>query len=196
MPFALLRAADCATAGVGEQSADESGTAVGDPQEDFSTFFERSYRPLSRLAYLLTSDHAAADDLTGDTMLAVWRQWDRVQAVDNPQAYVRRVMANLAATRIRRTVRERMRLAQLWPFETSVDPDSTVTVAVQAALAALPPGRRACVVLRHAFDLSEREAADLLGLSVGTVKSQTSKAIKQLTAALGPAAQDWPEERS
>ena len=169
---------------------------MGNPREDFSSFFERSYRPLSRLAYLLTSDHAAADDLTGDTMLAVWQQWDRIQAVDDVQAYVRRIMANLAATRIRRTVRERMRLAQLWPFDTAVDPDSTVTVTVQAALAALPPGRRACVVLRHAFDLSEREAADLLGVSVGTVKSQTSKAIRQLTAALGTPPQNRWEERS
>ena len=166
-----------------------------DPQEDFSSFFERSYRPLSRLAYLLTSDHAAADDLTGDTMLAVWQQWDRIQEVDNVRAYVRRIMANLAATRIRSSARERVRLAQVWPFETSVDPDLAVTVSVQVALAALPPGRRACVVLRHAFDLPEREVADILGLSVGTVKSQTSKAIKQLTVALGPRTDDWREEQ-
>jgi RNA polymerase sigma factor (sigma-70 family) len=57
---------------------------------------------------------------------------------------------------------------------------------VRAALERLPARRRACVVLRHALDLSEAEVAQILGISVGTVKSQTSKAIAQLQKHLGP----------
>lgn len=160
---------------------------------EFEAFFERRYRELGRFAYLLTGDSAASDDLTGDVMLAAWRQWDRVQAVDEPVAYVRRIMVNLAATRIRRLSRERKRMALFLidaEHSTSASPDGAAVVDVRAALQQLPARRRACVVLRHAFDLSEREVADSLGVSVGTVKSQTSKGVAQLQRLLGDNAEE------
>lgn len=154
---------------------------------DFAAFFERHRRELSRLAYLLSGDHWAADDLTADVFLAAWRQWERVRSADEPIAYVRRVMVNLAATRIRRLSRERRRLPlfHLGDREASSGPDGAAVVDVRAALRILPPRRRACVVLRYALDLSEAEVAEMMGISVGTVKSQTSKGVAQLQRLLG-----------
>ena len=167
--------------------SDDAGVfAQGDAGRDFAPFFEDHHRDLGTLAYLLTSDRAAADDLTGDTMLAAWQQWSRFQLVAHQVAYVRRMMANIAVNRVRRLVRERGRLARLRPPEHAPGPDPVAVVSVQAALAALPARRRACVVLRLAFDLSERDVAAILGVTVGTVKSQTSKAVSQLSSILGP----------
>lgn len=159
--------------------------APGD-EGGFEAFFERHHRELSRLAYLLTGDHGAADDLAGDAFLAVWRQWDRVRDRDEPLAYVRRMVLNMAASRIRRLVRERRRDGLLeagMPRATS-GPDGAAVVDVRAALQRLPARRRACVVLRHAFDLSEQDVARLLGITVGTVKSQTARGVAQLQALL------------
>lgn len=155
---------------------------------EFEAFFERHHREISRLAFLLSGDHLAADDLTADTFLVVWRQWDRVWSADQPLAYVRRVVVNLAASRIRRITRERTRLPlfHVSDAEATAGPDGAAVVDVRAALQRLPERRRACVVLRYALDLPEAEVADILGISVGTVKSQTSKGVAQLQKQLGP----------
>lgn len=159
---------------------------------EFEEFFERHHRELSRLAYLLTGDHQAADDLTADVFLATWRQWERTRSVDDPLAYVRRVMINQAATRIRKLHRERVRMPLfLRDGDEARVPDGAAVVDVRAALARLPARRRACVVLRHAFDLPEAEVAEMLGISVGTVKSQTSKGVTQLLGLLGPDKEGW-----
>jgi RNA polymerase sigma factor (sigma-70 family) len=133
---------------------------------------------LGRLAYLLVADAHAADDLVVDVLLATWRQWDQVRAATRTGAYLRQVMVNQAAARHKRAVRERLgleRLHGLVPRSVS-GPDSDVVVDVQTVLKRIPLRRRACLVLRYAFDLSDREVAELLGVSIGTVKSQTSKA--------------------
>jgi RNA polymerase sigma-70 factor (sigma-E family) len=157
---------------------------------EFERFVSRHSRELSRFGYLLLGDPDAADDLTADVFLAAWRQWDTVQAVDHPVAYVRRVMANMAASRIRSMTRERRRtlLFRRDALEIASGPDSAVVVDVREALTRMPPGRRACVVLRYAVDLSEREVAETLGISVGTVKSQTAKGVDQLRRLLGDGA--------
>ncbi|MFB9391498.1 SigE family RNA polymerase sigma factor [Streptomyces coeruleoprunus] len=158
-----------------------------DAAAEFHAFFERHYAELARLAHLLTGEADAADDLAADALLALWHRWDRVRAAQHPAAYARGVVANLARSRIRSAVRERRRVALFWsqrPDRTD-DPDVPAVVDVQDALRRLPFRKRACVVLRHAFDLSERETALTLGISVGTVKSQTSKAMAQLEQFLG-----------
>lgn len=121
--------------------------------------------------------------------MEVWRHWDRVRAAERPAAYARGVLTNLARNRIRSLTRERRRVgvvAALWR-ERSDDPDVPAVVDVRSALDRLPFRKRACVVLRHAFDLSEQETARVLGISVGTVKSQTSRGAAQLEALLRPA---------
>ena len=157
---------------------------------EFRAFFERHYAELARLARLLTGDPEGADDLAADALVALWRRWDRVRAADHPAAYARGVVANLARSHIRSAMRERRRVALFWAqcTEHSDAPDVPAVVDVQQALRTLPFRKRACVVLRHAFDLSERETALALGVSVGTVKSQTSKGMAQLERLLGAGA--------
>ncbi len=164
------------------------GAVVDDTASvEFHAFFERHYAELSRLAHLLTGEADSADDLAADALLALWHRWDRVRAADHPVAYARGVVANLARTRIRSAVRERRRVALFWSprEERTENPDVPGVVDVQEALRRLPFRKRACVVLRHAFDLSEKDTALALGVSVGTVKSQTSKGMTELQRLLG-----------
>ncbi|MFI5801667.1 SigE family RNA polymerase sigma factor [Streptomyces sp. NPDC051561] len=154
---------------------------------EFHEFFERHYDELARLAHLLSGEPDAADDLAADALLAVWHRWDRVRGADHPAAYARGILANLVRGRIRSAVRERRRMALFGARHTErvEAPDITVVVDVREALRRLPFRKRTCVVLRHAFDLSEQDTARALGISVGTVKSQTSKGMAQLERLLG-----------
>jgi RNA polymerase sigma-70 factor (sigma-E family) len=161
--------------------------SAGERAAAFESFVQRHGRELGRLAYLLLGDRDAADDLVGDAFLAAWRQWDMVRDADHPLAYMRRLVVNMAGTRIRRSVRERRRLVLFHgdAEEPAPGTDTAAVVDVRTALAQLPARRRACVVLRYGFDVSEHDVARILGVSVGTVKSQTSKGVAQLRRLLG-----------
>ncbi len=132
----------------------------------------------------MTGESAAADDLAADALTEVWRHWERVQAADDPIAYGHGILMNLARQWVRRRSRER-----LLSFGTSgrvaENRDVPAILDVRGALRKLPHRRRACVVLRYAFDLSERDVAATLGISVGAVKSATSRGAKQLADLLG-----------
>jgi RNA polymerase sigma-70 factor (sigma-E family) len=169
--------------------------APGERAVAFAGFVQRHGRELGRLAYLLLGDRDAADDLVGDAFLAAWQQWDVVRDADHPLAYMRRLVVNLAGTRIRRSTRERRRLVLFHgdADETVRGTDTDAVVDVRSALARLPARRRACVVLRYGFDVSEQDVARILGVSVGTVKSQTSKGVAQLRPLLGAAKEDSDE---
>ncbi|MGW6688071.1 SigE family RNA polymerase sigma factor [Streptomyces sp. NPDC054961] len=155
---------------------------------EFHAFFERHHAELSRLACMLIGEPDGADDLAADALVAVWHRWDRVRRADHPLAYARGIVAHMARTRIRAAVRERRRVVLFWSSRPEVAdaPDVAATVDVRRALSRLPFRKRACVVLRHALDLSEKDTALALGISVGTVKSQTSKGMAELQKLLGP----------
>ena len=153
----------------------------------FHQFFEQHHASLSGLAFLLSGDPAVADDLAADALTEVWKHWDRVSAAGDPAAYARGIVANLTRNWIRRQGRARRGLALLGlgpGGERTATPDVPAVLDVRTALKRLPYRRRACVVLRYAFDLPEREVADILGISVGAVKSQTSRGAKQLAELL------------
>ena len=158
-----------------------------DASAEFHYFFERHYAELARLAHLLTGEKDVADDLAADALVALWQRWDRLRAAQHPVAYARGVVANLARQWTRSRVRERRRIALFWSLDAEhVDgPDVAVVQDVRAALTRLPFRKRACVVMRHALDLSEKDTAAALGISVGTVKSQTSKGMAELERLLG-----------
>lgn len=167
------------------------GSPGRESHEEFADFVDRYSTGLVRLAYLLLGDSHAAEDLVADVFLAVWRQWDRIRKVDYPLAYLRQMVTNKAATRHRNRARERLSLERLFAGATDSghDPDGAVVVDVRAALQRIPPRRRACLVLRFAFDLPEREVAQTLGITIGAVKSQTFKGLAQLRKELGDAAE-------
>lgn len=161
------------------------------PAERFHAFVDQHLSEFGRLAYLLTGDPDAADDLTADALLAAWRRWDRVSAADSPVAYVRGMVVKLASSRIRRLVRERSRLVVLRADARSTawdGPDTPAVVDLRRELGRLPRGQRDCLVLRHGLGLTEAETAATLGISVGTVKSQTSKASAQVRRRMGAGA--------
>ncbi|WP_420903317.1 SigE family RNA polymerase sigma factor [Streptomyces boncukensis] len=164
------------------------------PTEEFHAFFEQHHAELARLAYLLLGDAEEADDLAADAFVALWHRWDRVRAADRPAAYARGVLANLARTHIRSRTRERRRIALFWSryAEPSEGPDVPAVLDVREALARLPFRRRACVVLRHALDVSERDTARTLGISTGTVKSQASRGMAELEKLLKPGEESLP----
>lgn len=162
---------------------------------EFEQFFTRHHRELARLAFLLSGDKQSAEDLTAEALLAAWQRWTTILTLDQPFAYVRRILINMAASRTRRQGLERRHLVLLAADrDPAVGGDPGVTIDVRTALLQLPVRRRACVVLRHAFDLSEAEVAATLGVSVGTVKSQTFKGMAQLARILNATLDEgWPQ---
>jgi RNA polymerase sigma-70 factor (sigma-E family) len=130
----------------------------------------------------MTGSRTDAEDIAGEGLARAWEHWDRVRSADHPLAFVRKIIMNLSVDRVRLAIRERHRAALLAPMMSLVHqgPDVSAALDLHAAIVTLPPGRRACVVLRHIFDLPPEEVARTLGIRVGTVKSQTAKGLAQL----------------
>lgn len=166
-------------------------------RSEFHGFFERHHRELARLAFLMLGDPDGADDLAAEAMAAAWQRWDRVRAADQPLAYVRRMVVNMSRSRIRALVRERDKLERMTAIagEHAHAPDVPAVVDVRAALQRLPQRKRACVVLRFAFDMSEKDTARCLGVTVGTVKSQTAKGVAELARQLADGPPDRPGDQ-
>ncbi|GAA4598417.1 RNA polymerase sigma-70 factor (sigma-E family) [Actinoplanes octamycinicus] len=154
-----------------------------DAERAFRRFFDEHHTALSRLAYLVTGEPQVADDLASDAFVEVWRHWERVQAADSPIAYARGIVTNLARQWIRRQTRERAGLLRLGLLrrERGGETDTPAVLDVRAALRRLPLRRRECVILRYCFDVPEKEVAAILGISVGAVKSHTSRGAAQLS---------------
>ncbi|GAB3244566.1 SigE family RNA polymerase sigma factor [Nocardioides dilutus] len=135
---------------------------------------------LSRTAYLLTGDHQAAEDLVQDTYVVMVRRWQKAGSVD-PEAYVRRIMYSRFVDSWRRR-----RLLELpWaspPDSPGRDEAGTATdrLTLESALDRLTPRQRTVLVLRFYEDLTEVQAADVLGISVNTVKSQVRVALQRV----------------
>ncbi|MDP3893075.1 SigE family RNA polymerase sigma factor [Nocardioides sp.] len=160
----------------------------------FEEYAASAWPSLYRSAYLLAGNHADAEDLAQQTLLQAYRSWTKVSRADQPAAYVRRMMTNLYISE-RRPRSRRLELLTDQPPEprsaTSAGPEEHLVLWPHVAT--LPPRQRAVIVLRYYEQLSEREIADALGCSVGTVKSTAHRALKTLRAAIGPEAHDGEE---
>jgi RNA polymerase sigma-70 factor (sigma-E family) len=156
--------------------------------QDFREFARSRAAPLRRSSYLLCGDWHLADDLVQETLVKVYRHWDRVRHADDPDAYVRRILVNEVTRHWRRHRHAALPVEPYAEQSTSVDEAGEVTdrLTLLAALQELGPRQRATVVLRYFEGLSERETAQALGCSQGTVKSQTSRAISILSTILQP----------
>jgi RNA polymerase sigma-70 factor (sigma-E family) len=150
--------------------------------EDFSAFVDAYSRRLLRSAYLITGDFAEAEDLLQTALEKAYRRWPWIRRTDMPEAYVRRMLVTTAidAGRRRRFASSPLGAESL---QGRLDP-AIEGVAGRSALLAcvreLPPSQRAVLVLRYFDDLTEAETARVLGCTVGTVKSQHSRAMARL----------------
>jgi RNA polymerase sigma-70 factor (sigma-E family) len=150
-----------------------------DTAEDFRGFVIARQRSLLRTAWLLTGDWALAEDLVQTALLRAWPHWGRVRGGGREDAYVRRVMVNKSLDWRRRWWRKEIP-TEVVPERPVADEPFELRHVVVTAVLSLPPGQRAVVVLRYFDDLSEADVADAMGCSVGTVKSQASKALASL----------------
>jgi RNA polymerase sigma-70 factor (sigma-E family) len=155
-------------------------------RQEFAEFAAARSGALIRLAYVLTADQHAAEDLLQTALTRAAARWGRIHSA--PEAYVRQIMYREQVSWWRRRARRRETTMADPPDQAVVPMASTETrLDLQDALRALPPRKRAVLVLRYLEDLPEAQVADILGCSVGTVRSQTHKAITQLRSVLASA---------
>ncbi|MEV6152819.1 SigE family RNA polymerase sigma factor [Nonomuraea sp. NPDC052129] len=150
----------------------------------FAAFVAARGTSLLRVAYLTCGDEAEAEDLLQTALERTWRSWDRVRYA-NPEPYIRRVIVNTAISRARRRAILRVIPVHTPPESAAPESDIDLRRMLMEVLRALPPRQRAVIVLRYWEDLGETQTAEILGCSVGTVKSQASKAMAKLRSALG-----------
>ncbi len=146
-------------------------------EDAFHRFATDSTRRLLTTAGLLTQNRHQAEDLLQTTLLKTWRAWDDIHS--HPEAYARRTMVNTYVSWWRRRWNGEEPTESL-PDVPGTEADPSRSLDLRSALARLPRRQRAVIVLRYYDDLTEAQTAEVLGCSVGTVKSQASKALAKL----------------
>ncbi len=157
-------------------------TGRAEADEEFARFVAGTYAGLVRFGAFLAGDRSGGEDVTQTALMKVYGSWSRIEDKAAAGAYTRKVMVRLAERHRRRR----------WSSErpTAIDPDAVVTLdrtdelavadLVHRALAGLPVGQRAVLVLRYFEMCSEAETAQVLGISVGTVKSRAARGLQAL----------------
>jgi RNA polymerase sigma-70 factor (sigma-E family) len=154
-------------------------TSIFHDQDGFDAFVAARLGALSRTAYLLTGDHHLAEDLVQTTLFRAAKAWHRIDG--DPEPYVRRILhhENISTWRRRRNLVE-VAISEYVDEGTAAQPDLDLRLALKRALNTLTAKQRAVVVLRFYDDLTEVQAAAVLGISASTVKSTTRQALARL----------------
>ena len=161
-------------------------------RREFDEFVAATAESLLRAVYLVVWDGQEAEDLLQECYLRLARRWPRVRRMENPRAYARKILVNLALDARVRRQRRNVELGQAdsRAVEGHQDPAAGAAFGridagtdLEQSLGTLTPRQRAVLVLRFLHDLSEAQVADLMGCSVGTVKSTTSRALEHLRSA-------------
>jgi RNA polymerase sigma-70 factor (sigma-E family) len=158
-------------------------------EDGFASFATAQWFALYRTAFLLCGDHQLAEDLVQATLTKMYLGWRRIAAMEQPNAYARKVLVNQATSWGRR------RSASELPTDLGIEAQQTgfadsvaQSVVVWNAVLALPPRQRAVIVLKYYDDLTIAEISDSLQMAQGTVKSHLYEARRSLEARLGEAA--------
>jgi RNA polymerase sigma-70 factor (sigma-E family) len=170
-----------------------TGPAVPRPQEDtgcaefgaaanaVTALYQSHALGLTRLAFMVLGDRQSAEDVVQDAFCGLFRTWDRLPDDTNVLGYLRVSVVNGCRTVIRRSKRTPRPL----PLPPAPSAEASMLVgeerrAAVAALRRLPPRQREALVLRYFADLPERETAEAMGISRGTVKSTTARGLAAL----------------
>lgn len=154
-------------------------------QAAFEQFVDDVAGDLVRTGYLVVWDLALAEDLAQECLLKIARRWPRVRSMEHPKAYARRILVNLALDERRRASRHR---AELGGEDRERHDHAAECVlervddafALLEAMRQLTARQRAFLALRYFDDLSEAEVAEIMGCSIGTVKSTVARALERL----------------
>jgi RNA polymerase sigma-70 factor (ECF subfamily) len=165
-------------------AVDERAGKVAGPVS-FDDFFRAEYRRVVGLALVLTGRPAVAEELAQDAFVSAYRRWDRIVGYDDPAAWVRRVVANLAMSSLRRRTREARALVRLAarrepPFELP-DADDSFWREVRT----LSRRQAQCIALRYLEDRSVDDIAAVLGVAAATVRVHLHAARTALAERLG-----------
>jgi len=144
--------------------------------EAFDELFPRAFR----LARRMLGDAAAAEDVAAEAMARAYARWPKVSVMPHRDGWLLRVAANLAIDRMRRRPPE-VAHQPVREFEEGVD----LRMALDAALLKLAPRQRQAIALHYLGGLSDREVADALGISLGSVKTHIHRGIARLRAGMG-----------
>lgn len=149
---------------------------------DLESFLAERGDHLLRTAVLLAGSREAGEDLLQTALERLLRRWATIEG--NPEGYLRRTLYHLAADRWRQQAAVHRRLRLLRPGVSTVVADPTADVDVRDSLVRLlmqlPKRQRAAIVARYWEQLSEAESAEVLGCSIGTVKSATARGLSRL----------------
>lgn len=151
--------------------------------EDFARFVGARQQRLLRAAYLVCGDRHLAEDLLQGALIKMATRWDDLR-LENPDAYIRTILYRDAVSSWRKRRREVVVDLPPDPGVAAHDDEVGLRLDLERGLAELTPKQRAVIVARFFDDRSVREAADALGVSEGTVKSQTYAALERLRAVL------------
>ena len=158
---------------------------VVEPRPTFEDFYRREFRPVVALAYALTGSRVGAEDLAQEAFLAAHQRWDRIGEYDKPEAWVRRVLSNMAVSAFRRRAAETRALARLALQRREALPALEPSDAeFWGAVRSLPPRQAQAVALFYLEDRPIAQIADILDCSPSTAKVHLFRGRQSLAAAL------------
>lgn len=156
-----------------------------DRARDFEDWVAARGPALLRLAHVLTGNAADAEDLVQDALSRALPRWDRISRVDDPDAYVRRMVVNGNVSAWRRFRRRETPVAEMRDAATAAGPAAEERDRLWRACLDLPHHERVAVVLRFYEDLDYGEIARLTGVREGSVRSRVSRGVARLREVMG-----------
>jgi RNA polymerase sigma-70 factor (sigma-E family) len=156
--------------------------------EPFDRFYAREFRSVVGLAYALSGSRSASEDLAQEAFIAAHGNWDKIGAYEKPEAWVRRVVSNLAVSRFRRRTAEMKALTRLGGFRTETTVLSELPSEAEEFwpnVRRLPKRQAQVIALHYLEDLPVADIAEILQCSPNTVKVHLHKGRRRLADRLG-----------
>lgn len=157
-----------------------------DPRAAIARLHQEQYVPLVRTVAVIIGDVAETEDIVQEAYLRLFRSWPHVRDPEKAPAYLRTTVFNLARSRFRALARAERRESatkhEVGPEERALATDASSSVI--AALKVLPTRQRECLVLRYYLDLTDRQIAETLRISIGAVKRHVHRALEKLESSL------------